>query len=105
MIRRPPRSTLFPYTTLFRSQCIDVGTLVDLCALCLFRCHIGRRAHCSRRTFSNQMSEAEIHQLHIAGGVDHKILRLNVAVYDALGVRFAQAVTDLLSELDALAGA
>src|SRR5437762_10515709 len=23
MIRRPPRSTLFPYTTLFRSQCRD----------------------------------------------------------------------------------
>src|SRR3712207_7228706 len=23
MIRRPPRSTLFPYTTLFRSQCIE----------------------------------------------------------------------------------
>src|SRR5258708_38347967 len=23
MIRRPPRSTLFPYTTLFRSTCID----------------------------------------------------------------------------------
>src|SRR2546426_7882467 len=22
MIRRPPRSTLFPYTTLFRSQCV-----------------------------------------------------------------------------------
>src|SRR2546429_9636686 len=25
MIRRPPRSTLFPYTTLFRSR-VDVGT-------------------------------------------------------------------------------
>src|SRR3712207_9126669 len=25
MIRRPPRSTLFPYTTLFRSQGDDVG--------------------------------------------------------------------------------
>src|SRR5256885_7643433 len=24
MIRRPPRSTLFPYTTLFRSQVVDV---------------------------------------------------------------------------------
>src|SRR5437899_8535951 len=24
MIRRPPRSTLFPYTTLFRSRCEDV---------------------------------------------------------------------------------
>src|SRR2546429_4429519 len=28
MIRRPPRSTLFPYTTLFRS---DPGTLERLC--------------------------------------------------------------------------
>src|SRR2546430_3282087 len=28
MIRRPPRSTLFPYTTLFRSQtCCTIGTL------------------------------------------------------------------------------
>src|SRR2546427_1031291 len=25
MIRRPPRSTLFPYTTLFRSACGDAG--------------------------------------------------------------------------------
>src|SRR5690606_42063605 len=26
MIRRPPRSTLFPYTTLFRSRAFPVGT-------------------------------------------------------------------------------
>src|SRR2546430_7201968 len=26
MIRRPPRSTLFPYTTLFRSLCCGLGT-------------------------------------------------------------------------------
>src|SRR2546426_5067339 len=25
MIRRPPRSTLFPYTTLFRSRCASAG--------------------------------------------------------------------------------
>src|SRR5260221_4072394 len=25
MIRRPPRSTLFPYTTLFRSHVVEVG--------------------------------------------------------------------------------
>src|SRR5688572_31069302 len=25
MIRRPPRSTLFPYTTLFRSPCSEAG--------------------------------------------------------------------------------
>src|SRR5438309_7219297 len=33
MIRRPPRSTLFPYTTLFRSQLLDklVENAVDFC--------------------------------------------------------------------------
>src|SRR3712207_8858397 len=30
MIRRPPRSTLFPYTTLFRSNARDMLTL-DIC--------------------------------------------------------------------------
>src|SRR2546428_5089310 len=29
MIRRPPRSTLFPYTTLFRSPMIVVATKLD----------------------------------------------------------------------------
>src|SRR3712207_8862440 len=30
MIRRPPRSTLFPYTTLFRSQAEEADTLEQL---------------------------------------------------------------------------
>src|SRR2546429_6977021 len=30
MIRRPPRSTLFPYTTLFRSQAMAWATLISL---------------------------------------------------------------------------
>src|SRR2546426_5935279 len=30
MIRRPPRSTLFPYTTLFRSRWITNGTMADI---------------------------------------------------------------------------
>src|SRR3989442_4459608 len=29
MIRRPPRSTLFPYTTLFRSTYIDIHTVLS----------------------------------------------------------------------------
>src|SRR5688572_31067631 len=36
MIRRPPRSTLFPYTTLFRSEAVRVGVglpLGDLAAI------------------------------------------------------------------------
>src|SRR5687767_16033548 len=42
MIRRPPRSTLFPYTTLFRSRiayCVEAGPKAlhrrpGLCAMC-----------------------------------------------------------------------
>src|SRR3712207_8104098 len=30
MIRRPPRSTLFPYTTLFRSQPYEAGNTVEV---------------------------------------------------------------------------
>src|SRR5258708_20350422 len=40
MIRRPPRSTLFPYTTLFRSS----SPVVPLCRL--ERCGTARRCHC-----------------------------------------------------------
>src|SRR5437016_6389595 len=29
MIRRPPRSTLFPYTTLFRSEGVEAAVLVE----------------------------------------------------------------------------
>src|SRR5690348_17892869 len=46
MIRRPPRSTLFPYTTLFRSYTKSLGGvgtrekwgLVNLVACCASRC-------------------------------------------------------------------
>src|SRR3712207_8693467 len=33
MIRRPPRSTLFPYTTLFRSLFINIGIDTKTCAI------------------------------------------------------------------------
>src|SRR3712207_7301853 len=41
MIRRPPRSTLFPYTTLFRSQCLRRGAEGAVVA--------GRRVRADRR--------------------------------------------------------
>src|SRR5689334_24800959 len=33
MIRRPPRSTLFPYTTLFRSRDLDIHLLLEVARL------------------------------------------------------------------------
>src|SRR3712207_8495519 len=37
MIRRPPRSTLFPYTTLFRSDLVDSSSFRRKSRDCLFR--------------------------------------------------------------------
>src|SRR2546426_9198065 len=36
MIRRPPRSTLFPYTTLFRSPCALITSLIRFPSNCLY---------------------------------------------------------------------
>src|SRR2546421_9664885 len=65
MIRRPPRSTLFPYTTLFRSHCRDValligghGTVVDRafaaadvgsCVIALRSIALSNNSHCVDR--------------------------------------------------------
>src|SRR5438105_10052436 len=54
MIRRPPRSTLFPYTTLFRSVPM-----------------IGRRDHDRVDVFAIQ------HLAEVANGIDRKSTRLN----------------------------
>src|SRR2546429_9946151 len=43
MIRRPPRSTLFPYTTLFRSFLKLLVPLLDSGVVCWQRCGVGRR--------------------------------------------------------------
>src|SRR5256885_12993113 len=51
MIRRPPRSTLFPYTTLFRS------TLSSWPAACALRC---RRPSSSRSTARSEEHTSEL---------------------------------------------
>src|SRR5690349_22836113 len=42
MLRRPPRSTLFPYTTLFRSSCCRLRATV-CCSARIWRCCHSRR--------------------------------------------------------------
>src|SRR2546430_11509585 len=60
MIRRPPRSTLFPYTTLFRSKRKRRG---------LSSCHSGRRRR--RRDNDRRIRLSELHE------GDRKSTRLN----------------------------
>src|SRR5256885_11044769 len=56
MIRRPPRSTLFPYTTLFRSAVVESGSHDDLHhqprtpAALYVATGTGTRAECRRDT-------------------------------------------------------
>src|SRR3712207_7944814 len=52
MVRRPPRSTLFPYTTLFRSRAVDDPLAAGLVALRV-------RAHRARVAAGLGLGEAE----------------------------------------------
>src|SRR5438477_2246866 len=53
MIRRPPRSTLFPYTTLFRSM----WELLARCVICSVRMRIVRASSASARSASARSEE------------------------------------------------
>src|SRR2546430_11493663 len=58
MIRRPPRSTLFPYTTLFRSQLLAEGVLGDIT---VFESHFDRfRAERDRKSTRLNSSHSQI---------------------------------------------
>src|SRR2546430_13492601 len=67
MIRRPPRSTLFPYTTLFRSvgvgprphqRGVDVGAHIE--RLHELPCRVGRRAQRSEEHTSELQSQSNL---------------------------------------------
>src|SRR2546430_11930941 len=71
MIRRPPRSTLFPYTTLFRSALRQVEA--DLAQADL-RLHVADRVGERQRVVVARAQDVERQAL---GGADRKSTRLN----------------------------
>src|SRR3712207_7936207 len=75
MIRRPPRSTLFPYTTLFRSR----RHLVEYPGRGLHERHGERAAGPFAETHVQvkQRFEAELLQSNPGPGLDRKSTRLN----------------------------
>src|SRR2546430_13161878 len=83
MIRRPPRSTLFPYTTLFRSadqSHVDPGALgsPDAPHLAIFQHAQQLRLH-RRRHLADLVEKdaAPFGRLEQSGAVDRKSTRLN----------------------------
>src|SRR2546428_5431305 len=67
MIRRPPRSTLFPYTTLFRSEIVDLQQ--------------GDYEEMDQLAIAKPLAKAAFRVLHAEGGLgerlDRKSTRLN----------------------------
>src|SRR3712207_9018894 len=75
MIRRPPRSTLFPYTTLFRSTRTHGSAAAGAVRLCALS-----RVLSEESAVPNQGGTASVRRFTkrvAAGGVDRKSTRLN----------------------------
>src|SRR3712207_8660417 len=82
MIRRPPRSTLFPYTTLFRSRVGGVTAMLtasgQIAILSLLVVAVGAVVVSVRTTQDNGFVPACLAALGFAGAaIDRKSTRLN----------------------------
>src|SRR5258708_10228974 len=77
MIRRPPRSTLFPYTTLFRSVCVHMY-INDQC-LSFKTLYIHPRPQSGQVFSIEDSSIVSLSQIRSLGGlkIDRKSTRLN----------------------------
>src|SRR3989441_13172893 len=86
MIRRPPRSTLFPYTTLFRSVLLPVQRLADLLRLGA-DLRLGPRLERLHRAVARRLGKAfpdvEALLVEVVHVREVEALRLGVGVRDA----------------------
>src|SRR5436853_5678649 len=74
MIRRPPRSTLFPYTTLFRSYpSSSVNTPTVRSPVLIVVCRLGQLTHPSESTGGSTRSEEHTSELQ---SLRHLVCRL-----------------------------
>src|SRR3712207_7801573 len=65
MIRRPPRSTLFPYTTLFRSAAVCELTLLALVEACHAYLHNSNQATTFHYEYTNQVCSFQTNVLQM----------------------------------------
>src|SRR5256885_4685412 len=77
MIRRPPRSTLFPYTTLFRSQLTDGGSREASSAWFTTPVNVQSFTNDFAFQFINANSDGMTFTIQNAGLTDRKSTRLN----------------------------
>src|SRR3712207_7021382 len=75
MIRRPPRSTLFPYTTLFRSEDVGIVRPLRVCSHDALR--VGRVAQLQARRQHERRALAVVDVRALLRDQDRKSTRLN----------------------------
>src|SRR3712207_2153062 len=122
MIRRPPRSTLFPYTTLFRSSLVfvdEMGTNTSLPPIYGWATK-GRRAHCSvprnrgkNTTLLASMSvegmgptllavegvnDRKVFEAYVEGVLAPSLQRGQIVVMDNLSVHKGERIKELIEE-------
>src|SRR3712207_1178026 len=90
MIRRPPRSTLFPYTTLFRSEAAHEAEIAK---------RVG--PHSLRHSFATHLLEDGVDIRVIQALLGHAKLE-NTAFYTQVATRTVRAVVSPLDRLAAL---
>src|SRR2546428_6404765 len=76
MIRRPPRSTLFPYTTLFRSGDPQIAAkIVNAVAETFVRSNLEKKSETN--TTTSEFLQKRVAELQKLAGGDRKSTRLN----------------------------
>src|SRR3712207_4225576 len=74
MIRRPPRSTLFPYTTLFRSLYCCKDNDFDISEASMFILHNNIHVFAILKNLSSSAGSVIIHYLYKDGKVESNII-------------------------------
>ena len=101
MIRRPPRSTLFPYTTLFRSKCIDSPRHIEVQIL---GDKSGNVIHLFERDCSIQRRHQKLIEIAPSPQLNSKqrdyVCKMAVRAAKAVGYENAGTVEFLLDEND-----
>src|SRR2546430_7572374 len=84
MIRRPPRSTLFPYTTLFRSRHFDAITFVRAAGLDTAQKNnlAGRLFHRHMNVFYSGKQVAKLCQFVVMRGEERTRTRMFLQMFD-----------------------
>src|ERR1044072_2299202 len=90
-----------------RAQAEEVASIIQLLTAQLLRRHVGHgsrynvdlrhnaRAFTRQWSFLNRLGQSEVQHFHVAAGPDHDVFRLDVAMDDAVSVRFSDGADDL----------